>query len=94
MIYKPTKVELDRTIQDVAGEVAGKMLRWQYFANQLNSIPDADLTGLGYDSTALAYLRSFQAALLNIERMYSNEAKVGTDDPSYFVSQMTRTLIF
>lgn len=94
MIYKPTKAQLDSITQDIAGEVESRMQRWKFFAAQLNSITDPELTTIGYDATTIAYLRSFQTALQNIERMYRNEAKVGTDDPSYFVAQMTRPTIF
>ena len=94
MIYKPTKPELDRMIQDVAGEVASRMARWKFFADQLNTLTNDDLTALGYSANDVAYLRSFQAALVNIDLKYRNQAPASSDDPSYFVAQMTRPLIF
>ena len=94
MIYKPTKAELDRMIQDVAGEVSSRMARWKFFADQLNSITNDDLTAMGYTSAEMAYIRSFQAALTNIELRYRNQSPASADDPSYFVAQMTRLLIF
>ena len=94
MIYKPTKSELDRMIQDVAGEVASRMARWKFFADQINSLPNDDLTTMGYSTTEVAYIRSFQAALTNIELRYRNQNPANADDPSYFVGQMTRPLIF
>ena len=94
MIYKPTKAELDRMIQDVAGEVSSRMARWRFFADQLNGLPNDDLTALGYTSTEIAYILSFKSALTNIELRYRNQAPANADDPSYFVGQMTRLLIF
>lgn len=94
MQYLPTKAELDRQIQDVAGEVASRMQRWKYFADRLNGITDQQLLDIGYTSGQIAYVRSFQAALTNIELKYRNQAPANADDPSYFVGQMTRLLIF
>ena len=94
MQFLPTKTELDRQIQDVAGEVASRMQRWKFFATQLSGVTDGQLTSLGYDSTTIAYLRSFQDALINIELKYRIQAPANNDDPSYFVGQMTRLLIF
>ena len=94
MIYKPTKTELDKMVQDVAGEVESRMKRWKFFSDQLNSITDGELTTMGYDSNGIAYLRSFQTALSNIDLKYRNQAPANSDDPSYFVAQMTRALIF
>lgn len=94
MQYLPTKAELDRQIQDVAGEVASRMSRWKYFADQLNGITNPQLEAMGYDGTQIAYLRSFQAALTNIELKYRNQTPANSDDPSYFVGQMTRLVIF
>jgi hypothetical protein len=93
MRYLPTKAELDRQVQDVAGEVVSRMERWKFFATQMNSIPEGDLTALGYNATEIAYLRSFQAALINIELMYRNQSPANSDDPSYFIGQMTRMIV-
>jgi len=94
MIFLPTKAELDRQLQDVAGEVSSRMNRWKSFATQMSGITDAQLTSMGYSATEIAYIRSFQAALVNIELKYRNVAPANSDDPSYFVGQMTRLLIF
>lgn len=94
MQYLPTKAELDRQIQDVAGEVASRMSRWKYFADQLNGITNQQLLDMGYAQSQVDYVRSFQAALTNIELKYRNQAPASADDPSYFVGQMTRLLIF
>jgi len=94
MIYKPTRAELDRHIQDVAGEVASRMARWKFFADNLNTLTSEDLTAMGYTATEIAYVRSFQLALTNIELRYRNEPPANNDDPSSFVGQMTRPLIF
>lgn len=94
MQYLPTKQELDRQIQDVAGEVASRMSRWKFFADQLNGITNQQLLDMGYTQAQVDYARSFQAALTNIELKYRNQAPANTDDPSYFVGQMTRLLIF
>lgn len=94
MQYLPTKQELDRQIQDVAGEVASRMSRWKYFADALNGITDPELGAIGYTAGQVAYIRSFQSALINIELKYHNQAPANADDPSYFVGQMTRLLIF
>ena len=93
MQYVPEKRQLDSVVQDVAGEVVSSMRRWRAFADQLNTIPDATLTAIGYDQTAVAYLRSFQSALHNIELKYRNQAPLNGDDASYFVSQMNRLLV-
>lgn len=94
MQYLPTKADLDRQIQDVAGEVASRMQRWKFFADGLNGITNAELQAMGYTETQIAYVRSFQSALTNIELKYRNQAPANADDPSYFVNQMTRLLIF
>lgn len=94
MQYLPTKAELDRQIQDVAGEVASRMQRWKFFSDALNGITNTELENLGYNSAQIAYVRSFQAALTNIELKYRNQTPANSDDPSYFVGQMTRLLIF
>jgi hypothetical protein len=93
MIYQPTKAELDNNIKSVAAECVSRMMRWKYFADQLNGLTDEELTTIGYNSTQIAYVRSFQAALINIELLFRNQAKIGTDDPSYFVKQMTPMLV-
>ena len=94
MQYLPTKAELDRQMQDVASEVASRMQRWKFFADALNGITNTELAALGYNETQIAYVRSFQAALTNIELKYRNQAPANSDDPSCFVGQMTRLLIF
>ena len=94
MQFLPTKQELDRQIQDIAGEVASRMQRWKFFADALNGITNAELEGLGYTPTQIVYVRSFQAALINIELKYRNQSPANSDDPSYFIGQMTRLLIF
>ena len=93
MQHVPEKRQLDSVVQDVAGEVISSMRRWRAFADQLNTIPDATLTDIGYDPTAIAYLRSFQSALHNIELKYRNQAPLNGDDASYFVNQMNRLLV-
>ena len=93
MIYQPTKLELDSNIKSIASECASRMVRWKFFADQLNGLTDPELTTIGYTPTQITYIRSFQAALVNIELMYRNQAKIGTDDPSYFIKQMTPMLI-
>ena len=94
MQYLPTKVERDRQIQDVAGEVASRMQRWKFFADQLNGITNQQLLDMGYTQPQVDYVRSFQSALTNIELKYRNQAPANADDPSFFVAQMTRLLIF
>ena len=94
MQYLPTKIELDRQIQDVAGEVASRMSRWKFFSERLNTITDSDLLGLGYVQSEIDYIRSFQTALTNIELKYRNQTPANSDDPSYFVGQMLRLLIY
>ena len=94
MQYLPTKAELDRQIQDVAGEVASRMSRWKFFADQLNGITNQQLLDMNYNQPQVDYIRSFQAALINIELMYRNQPPANNDDPSHFVGQMTRLLIF
>lgn len=94
MQYLPTKAELDRQIQDLAWEVASRMQRWKFFADALNGITNEELTTMGYTAGQITYVRSFQSALTNIELKYRNQAPANADDPSYFVGQMTRLLIF
>jgi len=94
MQYLPTKADLDRQIQDVAGEVASRMSRWKFMAEKLNGITDQQLISLGYTQSQVDYVRSFQAALINIELKYRNQTPANADDPSYFVNQMTRLLIY
>lgn len=94
MQYLPTKAELDRQIQDVAGEVSSRMKRWKFFSDQMSGITDPELTTMGYNAGQIAYVRSFQSALVNIELMYRKQTPANTDDPSYFVGQMTRLMIF
>jgi hypothetical protein len=94
MIYKPTKVQLDNMIQDIASEIVNRITKWKFFADQLNSTTNEDLAALGYDASTIAYIRSFQAALINLELRYRNQTPANSDDPSYFISQMTRVSVF
>lgn len=94
MQYLPTKAELDRQIQDVAGEVASRMGRWKFFADRLAGITDQQLLDMNYSQAQVDYIRSFQSALTNIELKYRNQAPTNADDPSFFIGQMTRLLIF
>ncbi len=94
MQYKPTKERLDQMIQDVAGEVDHKMHRWSAFAEKFDSITDPDLTTMGYDATQISYIRSFVTGLKNLELRYLNQAPLNADDPSYFIRQMTRMIVF
>ena len=94
MQYLPTKATLDQQIQDLAGEVASRMSRWKFFAERMNGITNQQLLDMGYTQAQVDYIRSFQAALINIELMYRDQPPANGDDPSYFIGQMTRLLIF
>lgn len=89
MIFKPTKAEMDRTITGMAGECERFMLRWKMFAEKMDTILDAELTSLGYTTEQVNYIRSFTVSLKNIELKYRNQTPLNTDDPSYFVKQMS-----
>lgn len=93
-VNKLTKTKLDSDITTVANEVEHFMARWRRMSDRINELTEAELTELGYDANTQAYIGSFRVALLNIEQMYRNQAKTGTDDPSYFVGIMSQPLAF
>jgi hypothetical protein len=94
MIFLPSKSDMDRNIQSVAGECESRMLRWKAFAEKIDGITDPELTGLGYTSGQIGYIRSFSVALKNVELRYRNQAPLNSDDPSYFIKQMSAMLVF
>ena len=94
MIFKPTKANMDSLLSGVSGECERYMLRWKLFAEKMDTLLDADLTGMGYTTEQVAYIRSFAVALKNIELRYRNQEPLNTDDPSYFVKQMSPMTTF
>lgn len=94
MQFKPTKATMDALLTGISGECERYMLRWKLFAEKMDTLLDADLTGMGYTTEQVAYIRSFAIALKNIELRYRNQAPLNADDPSYFVKQMSPMTTF
>lgn len=94
MQFKPTKTTMDALLTGISGECERYMLRWKLFAEKMDTLLDADLTGMGYTAEQVAYIRSFCVSLKNIELRYRNQAPLNSDDPSYFVKQMAPMTTF
>lgn len=89
-----TKATLQGTVKTVANEIKRCMERWEDMGAYLDGLTADDLTALGFNGTDQAYLGSFKVALQNVVRMYQNDAKVGTDDPQYFIEILADPLVF
>ena len=90
-----TKAQLDSTIKTIANEVKRCTTRWKDVQGfLLNTFTDDDLVALGYDSTDITYIRSFQTALLNLVEAYNNSDKTGTADPSYIIELLADSVVF
>lgn len=93
MQFKPTKAEMDQIIPNMATECERSMMRWKMFAEKMDTLLDSELIGIGYTQDTVNYIRSFTVALKNIELKYRNQAPINSDDPSYFVKQMTKLMV-
>jgi len=93
MLFKPSKADMDRFLCGIAGDCEREMMRWKLFAEKMDTLLDADLTAMGYTEAQVPYIRSFCIALKNIELRYRNQAPLNSDDPSYFVKEMSRFII-
>jgi len=93
MLFKPAKAEMDSILQSTATECERYMMRWKSFGDKMDTLLDADLTGMGYTSEQVAYIRSFVIALKNVELRYRNQSPLNSDDPSYFVKFMSRVQV-
>lgn len=89
-----TKAQLDATLRNIADEVDRSVARWNRFASFLLTLTGDDLTALGYDATAQAYIGSMRVALQNMQEAYTNAAKTGTADPSYFIRMFSAPVVF
>jgi hypothetical protein len=89
-----TQAGITGTTKTVANEVKRCMMRWRNYADFLEGLTADDLTALGFDGTDQAYLGSFRVALKNVTLMYENQAKLGTDDPSYFIEILSDPMVF
>jgi hypothetical protein len=89
-----TKEKVQQTVKTIANEVKRCNERWEDMAAYLESLTPADLTALGFNETDQAYLGSFKVALRNMVHAYRNEAKEGTDSPSYFIEILADPLVF
>ena len=89
-----TKASIQSTIKTIANEVKRCMERWEDMSTFLEGITADDLTALGFSGTDQAYLGSYKVALKNLVLMYQNQAKVGTDNPQYFIELLADPLVF
>lgn len=89
-----TKASIQSTVKTIANEVKRCMGRWEDMSDFLEGITADDLTALGFNGTDQAYLGSYKVALKNIVLMYQNQAKVGTDNPQYFIELLADPLVF
>ena len=89
-----TKTSLDSQMKSIANEVERCILRWQRFADFLNTLTSAEQTELGYTDTEKAYIGSLRVACINMNEAYRNLTKTGNSDPSYFVKLFSDSVIF
>lgn len=89
-----TKSGVQGTVKTIANEIKRCMERWEDMGAYLEGLSSDDLTTLGFSGTDQAYLGSFRVAIQNVVRMYQNEAKVGTDNPQYFIEILADPLVF
>lgn len=91
--YETNKDSIQKTATAIANEVERNMMRWQYFADKLNTFTPEELTALGLSADYQTYLGSMKVALWNIVLKYKNQAPLDSSDPSYFVKLFAQTAV-
>ena len=90
----PTKTDLYNNLQAIAGEIVGRMLRWQEASEFLAKLELADLDALGIAAGQVRTdLVNFRTALDQIVSVYNGEAVTPTLSPAEVMDAVRRMLV-
>jgi hypothetical protein len=78
----------------MANEVVRSIARWDRYAEWVAGITDDEFIAAGLTADDVAWTRSATIGMANLGRAYRNEAKVGVDDPSYFIGKFSKAVVF
>ena len=93
--------QFQATMKSIANEVKRCIIRWDEYTQFVDRLTDDELKSLplthgetAYSDTDVAYIRSAVTGIKNLVHAYHNEAKEGTDDPSYFIELIADAVVF
>lgn len=96
-----THGQFQSTLKTMCNEVKRCTMRWDEYVQFVERYTDEEIKALplsagetAYNDTDVAYLRSAVVGIKNLVRHYHNEAKLGTDDPSYFIELIADAVVF
>jgi hypothetical protein len=81
----PSRTEMESAIINQCSQLRNAINRANEFALQMDRMTDAELEGVGFSATRVAYIRSACVGMKNTYLKYKNQAPMNSDDPSYFV---------
>lgn len=93
-LQQPTKVDLYRDLQSVAGEIRSRMERWRLAADYIGTMDAADLDAIGVPVGDIRTdLQEFRTCLNEIVSLLEGNAVTPTNNPSDVMDKIRRMLV-